>query len=491
MNTIFVTGATGYIGGRLVPRLLEAGHAVRSLAREPEHLQGKDWANKVEIVQGDVLELASLAGALRGVHTAYYLIHSMGASGKGFEDRDRRAAGNFAEAAKQAGVRHIIYLGGLGNEGAMSSHLESRQETGRLLASTGVPVTEFRAAIIVGSGSLSFEMIRYLTERLPVMVTPKWVGTRVQPIAVRDVLSYLVKAYDKIPSGHVVVEIGGPDVLTYREMMLAYARARSLRRTMVPVPVLTPRLSSYWVNLITPIPASIARPLIQGLGSEVIVRDPEPARSYGVTPLSYERALELALDRTRQSAVETLWSASSSAVPRGTPPAVKLQDTEGMLIERRVLKSEVEPGSLYRVVTGLGGARGYFTFNWAWRLRGLLDKLWGGVGMRRGRRDPDRLLPGDSVDFWRVESLAQDRYLQLRAEMKVPGRAWLRFDIHPCEDGGSEIVQTAFFEPRGLVGLLYWWALYPIHSLIFSSMIRAIAQEAKTRPDPSARTPQS
>jgi uncharacterized protein YbjT (DUF2867 family) len=479
MNKILVTGATGYIGGRLVARLLENGREIRCLARDKEYLQGKAWVERVEVVQGDVLEPATLPAALEGIDTAYYLIHSMGASARGFEDRDRRAALNFAQAAREAEVRHIVYLGGLGNEGEMSSHLESRQETGRSLASTGIPTTEFRAAIIVGSGSLSFEMIRYLTERLPVMITPKWVGTRVQPIAVRDVLSYLEHAIERPPKGHKVVEIGGPDVFSYREMMFGYAAARGLTRTMIPVPVLSPRLSSYWVNLITPIPASIARPLIRGLGSEVVVRDPEPARAYPVAPIPYAAALKLALDRTSQGAVETLWSAPLSAVPRGTPPGVKLQDTEGMLVEKRSLQTDAEPEAVYRVVLGIGGARGYFTFNWAWRLRGLLDLLWGGVGMRRGRRDPDTLLPGDSVDFWRVESLAENRHLQLRAEMKVPGRAWLRFDLRPCDGGGSEVVQTAFFEPKGLFGFLYWWALYPVHLFLFSAMIRAIVTRAE------------
>jgi uncharacterized protein YbjT (DUF2867 family) len=485
MGKLLVSGATGYIGGRLVPRLLGAGHEVRCLVREKAHLQSRSWHDEVEVVQGDVLEPGSLKGALDGVHTAYYLIHAMGASERGFEDRDRAAARNFAAAAREAGVAHLVYLGGLGHPGSLSKHLESRQETGRILAESGIPTTEFRAAIIVGSGSLSFEMIRYLTERLPVMITPKWVSTRVQPIAVRDVLGYLEHALSRVPKGHHIVEIGGPDVLSYREMMFGYARARGLRRVMIPVPVLTPRLSSYWVNLITPIPASMARPLIEGLSSEVIVRHPDAAKSYPVTLMNYEEALGLALDRTRQGAVETLWSASGSAVPRGTPPGVKLKDSEGMLIERRALRTPAAPGAVYGVIAGLGGERGYYAFNWAWRLRGLIDTLWGGVGMRRSRRDPDRLLPGDVIDFWRVESLEENKHLQLRAEMKLPGRAWLRFDLGSREEG-SEVVQTAFFEPKGLFGYLYWWTLYPIHQIIFSAMIRAVVKRAEALDAPGA-----
>jgi uncharacterized protein YbjT (DUF2867 family) len=475
---LLVTGATGYIGGRLVPRLLEGGYEVRCLVREAKRLEGKTWLEQVEVVEADVLE-DDLSGALAGCDAAYYLIHGMGESAKNFEDRDRRAAANFGYAARQAGLGHLIYLGGLGSERKrMSKHLASRQETGRVLAGFGVPTTEFRAAIIVGSGSISFEMIRYLTERLPVMITPKWVATKVQPIAIRDVLAYLVQAPRHRPDGHQIVEIGGPDVLSYRELMLTYARVRGLKRVMIPVPVLTPRLSSYWVNLITPIPASIARPLIEGLASEVIVNDPEPAKAFDVTPLRYQTAVRLALDRTDQGAVETLWSDAVSAVPRGTPPPRKLEDTEGMLVDKRALIADAAPEEVFRAVVRLGGSEGWYGLSWLWQLRGLLDQLVGGVGMRRGRRDPERLLPGDALDFWRVESIKANDHLQLRAEMKVPGRAWLRFDIRPKGDK-TELTQTAFFEPKGLWGYLYWWSVYPLHALVFPRMLRAIGERAR------------
>ena len=477
---MLVTGATGYIGGRLVPRLLEAGVQVRCLVRDRERLRGKTWFDEVETVEADVLRSDGLKEALQDVETAYYLVHSMGAAEPGFEDRDLLAAKNFAEAARAAGVQHIVYLGGLGSgRKGMSRHLASRQQTGEALADAGVPVTEFRAAIIVGSGSISFEMLRYLTERLPIMITPKWVTTRVQPIAIRDVLAYLQAALTHRPEGHQVVEIGGPVVMTYREMMLTYARLRGLHRRMLSTSVLSPRLSSYWVNLITPIPASIARPLVEGLTSEVIVDHSEAARAYKVRPISYETAVKLALDRTDQGAIETLWSGALAAVPRGTPVADKLRDTEGMLFDRRIGQFHARPENAFRAVVRIGGEEGWYTFDWLWRVRGVLDRLVGGVGMRRGRRDPNSLQAGDALDFWRVESVVPGDHLQLRAEMKVPGRAWLRFDIAETEDGESTVRQTAFFEPKGLFGFLYWWSVYPFHLFIFPSMLAAIGRRAE------------
>ena len=479
-QAVLVTGATGYIGGRLVLRLLEKGYRVRCLARDPARLQGRAWANRVEICQGDVLDADSLPPAMQDIDTAYYLVHSM-FGGSDFAERDKKAAGNFSAAAQQAGVKRIIYLGGLADEGAeLSKHLQSRQQTGEALRQSGVPVTEFRAAVIVGSGSISFEMIRYLTERVPIMVCPQWVYTRTQPIGVREVLDYLTAALETPESSGRIIEIGGAEVITYGEMMMTYARLRGLRRWMVPVPVLTPRLSSYWVNLVTPIPAAIARPLIAGLKNENIVRDPSARQIFPqIIPTDYYTAVERSLNRLDASSPETTWS-DALVTSQGDLPPVVLKTHEGMILELRQRVIESSPEAVYRVFTGIGGKRGWFYMNWAWEIRGLMDKLVGGVGLRRGRRDPDLLRVGDSLDFWRVERLEPDQSLLLRAEMKVPGKAWLQFQVKPHQPGQSLLSQTAFFAPKGLFGLLYWYGLYPIHSLIFSGLIDQIAKRAKS-----------
>ncbi|MCX7718448.1 MAG: SDR family oxidoreductase [Candidatus Sumerlaeaceae bacterium] len=478
---VLVTGATGYIGGRLAPRLLELGYPVRCLVRDPTRLAGRPWAGRVEVATGDVLDRSSLLAAMRGVEVAYYLVHSMGA-GRGFHERDVTAARLFGEAARDSGVRRIIYLGGLAHgAGGLSEHLRSRQETGDALRAAGVPVTEFRAGVIVGSGSLSFEMIRYLTERLPVMICPRWVFTRTQPIGIREVLEYLTAALDTPASAGRVVEIGGADVISYGDMMMLYAEVRGLRRWMVPVPVLTPRLSSLWVNLVTPIPASIARPLIEGLRNESVVRDASARELFPqIVPAGYRVSVERALARLEASSVETAWSDALSAGPAGAAGRpVILTTFEGMVIERRRREVAAPPEVVFQVITGLGGARGWLYMNWAWRVRGFLDRLIGGVGLRRGRRHPDELRVGDALDFWRVEALEPGRLLRLRAEMKVPGNAWLQFSVVPREGGGAVLTQTAFFAPKGLMGWLYWYGLYPIHGLIFSGLIKRIGERAE------------
>lgn len=475
---ILVTGATGYVGGRLVPRLLEAGYRVRCLVRDPARLQGRAWLAQVDIVSGDVLQPQSLSAAMQGVNAVYYLVHSLGGGGD-FSERDLVAARNCAEAAKSAGVQRIIYLGGLGDsQSNLSPHLRSRQETGAALCEAGVPVTEFRAAVIVGSGSLSFEIIRYLTERLPVMICPRWVFTRVQPIAIRNVLDYLVAALESVESAGRVLEIGGQDVLTYAGMMSGFAKARGLKRRLISVPVLTPRLSSYWVHLVTPIPAAIAQPLIKGLGNEVIVRDDTARRLFpAIELLDYETAVRLALGKIETHGVETVWSDALTSSQGQTTP-VALITSEGMIIERRQCTVAVASQTVYRCFARLGGDRGWLYLDWTWQLRGMIDRLCGGVGMRRGRRDPADLRVGDALDFWRVEAVEPNRSVRLRAEMKVPGRAWLEFQSVGQPNGVTLLTQTAFFEPKGLLGLLYWYVLYPVHSLIFSGLIRAIASEA-------------
>lgn len=475
---ILVTGATGYIGGRLVPRLLDAGYRVRCLVRDRSRLQGRPWLSRVDVAVGDVLRADSLGDAMRGVDAAYYLVHGM-AQGAGFRERDLEAALNFAGASALAGVGRIVYLGGLGDPGEhLSEHLRSRQETGAALRESGVPVTEFRAAVIVGSGSLSFEMIRYLAERIPVMICPRWVFSRIQPIAVANVLDYLVAALDTPESSGRIVEIGGANVVTYAEMMLCYARVRGLRRWVVPVPVLTPRLSSYWVRLITPVPASIARPLIEGLRNDVLVRD-ESARSLfpAVRPVDYESAVRAALEGLRANDVETAWCDALASTQGDRSPAV-LATHEGMIMEHRQQEVAASADAVYRVISGLGGARGWLTMDWAWQLRGAIDWCVGGVGMRRGRRHPAELRVGDALDFWRVEAVEPGCMVRLRAEMRVPGLAWLQFRVVPQDGGRSLLTQTAFFAPKGVAGLGYWYLLYPAHRIIFSRLVRRIGEAA-------------
>jgi uncharacterized protein YbjT (DUF2867 family) len=473
---ILVVGASGYVGGRLVSLLQARGHDLVLTSRDARPLAAR--YPETTVVPADLLDPASLPPALEGIEVAYYLAHSMGAGERGFAERDRLAASSFAAAAARAGVGRIIYLGGLGDDATdLSHHLASRHETGAELAAHGVPVTEFRAAVIIGSGSASFEILRHLTERLPVMITPRWVGTRCQPIGIRDVLEYLARALEH-PEATGIVEIGGPDILSYGDMMRTYARLRGLRRLMIPVPVLTPRLSSYWVNLVSPVPAGIARPLIEGLRNEVVVRDPEPASAFGVQPMPFVEAVERAIDRTDGHDVESTWF-DALAVPNRAGLA-SITSQEGMIVERRGRSVAASPEQVFAEVERLGGNAGWPYANILWRVRGLLDRLVGGVGMRLGRRDPNHLRVGDALDFWRVEEVQRPSLLRLRAEMKVPGRAWLQYEVTPTERG-SRIVQTAFFEPKGLPGLGYWYVLYPVHGLIFRGTVRVLAERATRR----------
>ena len=470
---LLIVGASGYIGGRLVPLLQARGHELVLMSRDARPLG--DRFPETRVVAADLLDPSTLPAALEGIDAAYYLAHSMEAGERGFAERDRQAARNFAQAAARADVSRVVYLGGLGDDSAdLSHHLASRHETGLELASHGVPVTEFRAAVIIGSGSASFEILRHLTERLPIMITPRWVGTRCQPIGIRDVLDYLASALEH-PEVTGIVEIGGPDVLSYGDMMRTYARLRGLRRLMIPVPVLTPRLSSYWVNLVSPVPAAIARPLIEGLRNEVVVRDPGPSSAFDVHPLPYVEALQRAIDRTDRHAVESTWFDALAAPDKASLSSVTSH--EGMLVEHRQRTVSAAPGRVFAEVERVGGNAGWPYANILWRIRGLMDRAVGGVGMRLGRRDPDHLRIGDAVDFWRVEEIRRPTLLRLRAEMKVPGRAWLQYEVRPIE-GGSRLVQTAFFEPKGLPGLAYWYVLYPVHGLIFRGMVRVLAERA-------------
>jgi uncharacterized protein YbjT (DUF2867 family)/uncharacterized protein YndB with AHSA1/START domain len=468
---VLVTGASGYLGSRLIPALVAADHRVRCMVRDAGRFDSAAFGG-VEVVEADALRPETLATALVDIDVAYYLIHSM-AGRSDFAEHDRRAAAGFARAAAEAGVTRIIYLGGLGHGPDLSPHLRSRQETGDVLRTAGVPVTEFRAGIIVGSGSASFEMIRALTERLPFMVAPRWVLTRAQPIAAKDVVRYLVECLDLPTTAGRTYEIGGADVMTYRDMMLGYAGARGLRRAIVVVPVLTPRLSSYWVSLVSPVPATIAQPLIEGLRHEAVARDLSALSDFAFRPMSYRAALELALDRMLTGEVQSVWAQSASA-SRLPAHAVRLTGREGMIAENRSVLVNVSPARAFALVTSLGGRTGWLYANPLWRLRGTLDRLSGGTGMRRGRRHPTAIRVGDPIDFWRVEAVEPGSRVLLRAEMKLPGRAWLEFVVTP-EGAGTRIAMTALFEPKGVWGRAYWWSLYPAHRFIFGGMLREAA----------------
>jgi uncharacterized protein YbjT (DUF2867 family) len=468
-----MTGATGYVGGRLWRRLEALGHRVRCLARYPERLESRVGSG-TEVVRGDVLEAPTLHSALDRVEVAYYMVHSMGSLG-GFEEQDRQGAQNFAEAAREAGVKRIVYLGGLarGDE-KLSPHLRSRHEVGRILRESGVPTIELRASIVLGSGSLSFEMIRSLVERLPAMVTPKWVSVEAQPIAINDLLDYLIECLELPPNSNVF-EIGGADRASYGDIMREYARQRGLHRVMVPVPLLTPRLSSLWLGLVTPLYARVGKKLIESIEHPSVIHDDSAIRVFAVRPRGVKDAIaEALLNEEREFAESTWFDAISSAGSRRSLAGTRFRNR---LFDTRSVRVDVSASDAFVPIRRIGGQNGWYAHQFLWKLRGWLDLLMGGVGLRRGRRDPETLHVGDAVDFWRVERYTPDRLLRLRAEMKLPGRAWLEFEVKP--DGpGATIHQTAVYDPEGLFGLFYWYALHPLRGHVFRGMLRSIAERA-------------
>jgi uncharacterized protein YbjT (DUF2867 family) len=473
-----VTGATGYVGGRLVPELLDAGLRVRCMTRSRDRLRDQPWIDRVEVVEADASDLGAAMAALRGVDIAYYLIHSM-MGGARFEQADGRAARVFADAAARARVGRMVYLGGLAPaDGPLSPHMRSRAEVGRILSGSGVPTVVLRAAVVIGSGSASFEMLRYLTERLPVMVTPRWVASRVQPIAIRDVLRYLVHAADLPAAVCGSLDIGGPDVLTYEQMMRRYARVAGLsRRRILRVPVLSPGLSSHWIGLVTPIPGTLARPLVESLRHDAVCRDHAIARYIPDPPqglIGFDDAARLALQRVRDAVVATRWSSGSlPGAPSDPLPTDPGWAGGSLYTDLRERRTAAPADALWAAVEAIGGETGWYSLPLAWQARGLIDRVMGGVGLRRGRRDPRRLRVGDAVDFWRVEELVRGRLLRLRAEMRLPGLAWLELRVD-ADEAGTLYTQRAVFHPRGLAGQLYWWSLKPFHG--------ALARSARARP---------
>ncbi len=481
-----VTGATGYVGGRLVRELLAAGHDVRVLVRSPDKVRDMPWAASVDVVPGDAGDPVAVGKALEGIDVAYYLLHSL-QQGSQLEVEESRLATTFADAARDSSLRRIIYLGGLAPEistEAMSAHMRSRVVVGQLLRTSGIPTVEFRASVIIGSGSASFEMLRYLTERLPAMITPRWVRSRTQPIAIRDVLRYLTLAADLPADVDRAFDIGGPEVITYEQMMQRYAKVAGLQpRIILPLNVLSPGLSSHWVGLVTPVPRAIAKPLVRSLRHPAVCREHDIAQWIPDPPgglLTFDDAVGLALRRIREADVATRWTGASTPGASSDPLPGDPQWSGGTLFtDVRTVETTASPADLWQAVERIGGETGWYSARLLWEVRGLMDRMVGGVGLRRGRRDPNRLMVGDVVDFWRVEERLPPTLLRLRAEMKMPGRAWLEFTITPLADGGARLTQRAVYWPRALAGNAYWWAVTPFHAFVFPPMARHIVQTAE------------
>jgi len=478
---ILLTGATGYIGGRLLKELERRGsHTIRCLARRPEYLKRKVAAS-TEVVQGDAFNKNSLVAAMEGVHTAYYLVHSLAGKGS-FEENDRLAANTFGAAAREAKIQKMIYLGGLGEGENLSHHLSSRQEVGEILRESGVPTIEFRASIILGSGSLSFELVRALVERLPIMTTPKWVRLLAQPMAIEDVIAYLAAAFDYEITESIIFQIGGADKVSYEGIMREYARVRGLKRIIIPVPLLTPWLSSLWLALVTPLYFRVGRRLIEGVTSATTVTDERALSEFPIKPRGVREAVERALANEDQEFSETWWSDALGSMDQERRwGGVRFKTRQ---IDSREVKVSCSASEAFRQVQCVGGEYGWYRYNWLWNLRGLMDQLLGGVGIRRGRRNPQCLLPGDAVDFWRVEAVEENRLVRLASELKAPGRAWFQYEIEE-HDGGVKIRQTAIFDPMGVLGLLYWYVLYPLHVIVFQGTLNGIANAL--RPQKNSR----
>ncbi|MFK7768441.1 MAG: SDR family oxidoreductase [Mariniblastus sp.] len=471
-SRVLLTGATGYVGGRLLPLMLANDHEVRCLTRRESSKANFDLDN-VEVAIGSALDEDSLNAALEGIHTAFYFIHSMG-DNEDFEQTDRRAAENFAKACTAQSVKRIVYLGGLGDPSdELSKHLRSRQEIGTILRTSSASVIEFQASIIVGSGSLSFEMIRALVERLPVMICPKWVRVLAQPISIEDVLGYLVEVLKQPVGESKIYEIGGPDAVSYGDIMQRYARQRGLKRFMIPVPLLTPYLSSLWLGLVTPLYSRVGRKLVDSLRNETLVTDQSASKDFSIVPRPVDEAIARALVYEDMEFAQTRWSDSFSA--GGEQRSWGGVRFGSRLVDSRTREVDLTPEQAFVAIRRIGGQTGWYYGNWLWKIRGFLDILVGGVGVRRGRRHPDQLRVGDTLDFWRVDEFVDNKLLRLAAEMKVPGRAWLEFEVTE-RDGKTTVRQTAIFDPVGLFGIVYWYSLFPLHEFVFHGMLRNICR---------------